>query len=106
MNDVITRCGVLTPDGDIDLNIGSGNDLLPDSTKPLPESMFSCRPTKAFCGNHLRAMQQEVIMNFIRQQVFKSAIQIYQSYYHISYRGQPVKGTTHQNSRVISYFIK
>ena len=32
----------MTPFGDMDLaNIGSGNGLLPDGTKPLPEPMLT-----------------------------------------------------------------
>ena len=38
----LTHWGLVTPYGDIDLvNIGSGNGLLPDGTKPLPESMLT-----------------------------------------------------------------
>ena len=36
------HCGLVTPYGDIILvNNGSGNGLLPDGTKPLPEPMFT-----------------------------------------------------------------
>ena len=39
---VLTHCGLVTPYGDRDLvNIGSGNGLLPDGTKPLPEPMLT-----------------------------------------------------------------
>ena len=31
----------MTPYGDIWVNIGSGNGLLPDGTKPLPEPMLT-----------------------------------------------------------------
>ena len=41
----ITHWGLVMPFGDIDLgqqlNIGSGNGLLPDGTKPLPEPMLT-----------------------------------------------------------------
>ena len=34
----LTHCGLGTPYRDIEMvNIGSGNGLLPDGTKPLPE---------------------------------------------------------------------
>ena len=35
----LTHCGLVTPLA-IWVNIGSGNGLLPDSTKPLPEPML------------------------------------------------------------------
>ena len=42
---VLTHCGVVTPYGDIDLCqhwfIGSGNGLLPESAKPLPELVLT-----------------------------------------------------------------
>ena len=38
----LTYCGLVMPYGDIDLgHIGSGNGLLPDGTKPLPEPMLT-----------------------------------------------------------------
>ena len=38
----LTHCGLVTTYGDIDLvNIGSGNGLMPDGTKPLPEQMLT-----------------------------------------------------------------
>ena len=38
----LTLCGLVTPYGDIIwVNIGSGNGLLPDGTKPLPEPMLT-----------------------------------------------------------------
>ena len=38
----LTHCGLLTPYVDkIWVNIGSGNGLLPDGTKPLPEPMLT-----------------------------------------------------------------
>ena len=38
----LTHCGLMTPYGDeIWVNIGSGNGLLPDGTKPLPEPMLT-----------------------------------------------------------------
>ena len=44
------------------VNIGSGNGLLPDGTKPLPDAMdFSL--VKCF-GIHLRAVSQELLINF------------------------------------------
>ena len=40
--DQSTHCGLLMPYGDMDLgNIGSGNGLLPDGTKPLSEQMLT-----------------------------------------------------------------
>ena len=42
-NDSLTHCGLVTPYGDMEIwvNIGSGNGLLPDGTKPLPEPMLT-----------------------------------------------------------------
>ena len=37
---LLTHCGLMTPYGEIWVNIGSGNGLLPDGIKPLPESML------------------------------------------------------------------
>ena len=38
----LTNCGIVTPYGDkICVNFGSGNDLLPDGTKPLSEPIFT-----------------------------------------------------------------
>ena len=38
----MTHCGLVMPYGDRDRgNIGSGNGLLPDGTKPLPEPMLT-----------------------------------------------------------------
>ena len=38
----LTHCGLVTSYGDgISVNISSGNGLLPDSTKPLPEPMLT-----------------------------------------------------------------
>ena len=38
----LTHCGLVTPYDDTDqINIGSGNDLVPDGTKPLPEPMLT-----------------------------------------------------------------
>ena len=38
----LTHCGLVTPYGDIIwVNIGSGNGLLPEGTKPLPEPMLT-----------------------------------------------------------------
>ena len=38
----LTHCGLVMPYDDIDLvNIGSGNGLLPDGTKPLPEPVLT-----------------------------------------------------------------
>ena len=40
-------------------NMGPGNDLLPDDTKPLPEPMLSY---DTFCGIYLSAISQEVLI--------------------------------------------
>ena len=39
----LTHCGLVMPYGDIDsgMQIGSGNDLLHDNTKPLPEPLLT-----------------------------------------------------------------
>ena len=37
----LTHRGLVTPHGDVDwVNIGPGNGLLPDGTKPLPEPLL------------------------------------------------------------------
>ena len=39
---VSTLCGLVTPYGDVDrVNIESGNGLIPDGTKPIPEPMLT-----------------------------------------------------------------
>ena len=40
MTQELTHCGIVTLYG-ILVNIGSGNGLVPDSTKPLPEPMLT-----------------------------------------------------------------
>ena len=47
------------------VNIGSGNGLLPDGTKPLPEPNI-CLSSKVFCGINRGAVSEEVLMNLIR----------------------------------------
>ena len=49
---------------EISFNTGSGNNFLPDSTKPLPEP-------KVFCGIQLRAVPQEMLSHSIRQMYSK-----------------------------------
>ena len=44
------------------VNIGSGNGLLSDGTKPFTDVDFS---SQVVCGIHLRTISQEVLMNFI-----------------------------------------
>ena len=44
--------------GAILVNIGSGNGLLPDGTKPLPEPMLTIHPSSL--GIHLREISQEM----------------------------------------------
>ena len=46
----------------IQVSIGSGSGLLPDGTKSLPEPMLTYH--HMFCGISLRAISQEVLMNF------------------------------------------
>ena len=43
------------------VNIGSGNDLLSDDTKPLPESMLTNKSSVRFCDNYLRTISQEML---------------------------------------------
>ena len=43
------------------VNIGSGNGLLPDGTKPLPEPMLTDDQWGLKCGIHLRPILQEVL---------------------------------------------
>ena len=64
------HCGLVTINGDIEIwvNIGLGNGLLPDGTKPLPEPSlihYMNLSSKVFCGIQLRAISQEVFMNLI-----------------------------------------
>ena len=57
----LTHCGlVMQQYGNIQIsvNTGSGNGLLPDSAKPLPESMFDISSVR-FCSIHLSAISQE-----------------------------------------------
>ena len=37
---LLTHCGLVTPDGDIDV-VNIGSCLLPDGTKPLHETMLT-----------------------------------------------------------------
>ena len=48
------------------VNIGSGNGLLPDSTKPLPKPMLTY-----YRGIHLRAISREVQLNIICNMLFE-----------------------------------
>ena len=52
-------------------NTGSGNGLLPDSTKPFPEPKL----VKVFCGTHLRGISQVLINimydDFLKNQFLK-----------------------------------
>ena len=60
----LTRCGLVMPYGDIDLNLGSGNGFLPDGTKPLPEQMqtnYQYNPVSF----PLRQKQLEMLMKVI-----------------------------------------
>ena len=41
------------------VNIGSGNGLLPDGTKPLPEPMLTYLQISPMTDIHLRALSQE-----------------------------------------------
>ena len=45
------------------VNIGAGNGLLPDGTKPLPEPMLT-NAQWGCCGIHLIAMSQEILKIF------------------------------------------
>ena len=52
----LTHCGLLTPYGDMELvNIGSGNGLLLDGTKPLPEPI-----SVGYSDIHRRAISKEI----------------------------------------------
>ena len=46
------------------VNIGSGNGLLPNGTKSLPEPMLTS--SDVFCGIHFRVISQEMLINLIR----------------------------------------
>ena len=37
----LTHCSLVTPSVDITVRYGSGNGLMPDSIKPLPEPMLN-----------------------------------------------------------------
>ena len=54
----------------IGVNIGSGNGLLPDGTKPLPEPMLTLRWLKS-CGIHPKSITQEMLKTFILGMSFK-----------------------------------
>ena len=55
----LTHCGLIRHIAtEIWVNIGSGNGLLPDGTKPLPERMLSNHQRS--CGICLRAISQEM----------------------------------------------
>ena len=43
------------------VNIDSGNGLLPDSTRPLPENNIDFS-SKLFCGIHQSTVSQKVLM--------------------------------------------
>ena len=52
---ILTHGGLVMPYGDINMvNIGSGNGLLPDGTKPLPEPMlaYHCQSSVAIILGH------------------------------------------------------
>ena len=51
----------------IGVNIGSGNGLLPDGTKPLPEPMLTLRS----CGIHPKSITQGMLKTFILGMSFK-----------------------------------
>ena len=60
----LTHCGLMTSYGGIDwVNIGSGNGLLPDGTKPLPEPMLTYHPqdplTFIWCQFHKRYISHQ-----------------------------------------------
>ena len=48
----------------ISVNIGSGDDLLPDGAKPLPEPKLTNQ--KLFHGIHQEAISQEMLRELIR----------------------------------------
>ena len=58
-----THCGLVTPHGIMHF-IGSGNGLLPDSTKQIPESMFIYSLLES-CAIHLKATPLEMLMEVI-----------------------------------------
>ena len=62
----LSLCGLVTPNCVKDLgNIGSGNGLLPDGTKPLPE------PKLTSAGFHLTANSREITQPSITKIIFK-----------------------------------
>ena len=71
--EMLTHCGLMTPCGDeewrlkvtwIWVNISSGNGLLPDGTKPLPEPMLTCHQMRSVAFTW-KQFSQEVLMNLI-----------------------------------------
>ena len=60
MSFALTHCGLVMLYGDRDLvNFGSGNGLLPDGTKPLPEPMLTDHQWSP-SDIHIRAISQEM----------------------------------------------
>ena len=58
----LTHFGLVTPYvSEILVNAGSGNVLLPDSTKPLARTISYCH--QRHCGIHQRDISQEMFMN-------------------------------------------
>ena len=72
---------MVTPYGDIIwVDIGTGNGLLHDSTELLPELVL-INSSKVFCGIHLRAVSQEVLMNLIHNMCSEITLK---NHYHLS----------------------
>ena len=76
------------------VNIGSGNGLLPDGTKPLPEPQKSS--SNVFCGIHVRAISQWVLKSItcVRKLHF-------QHYYHI-FQGSRWQRKTNMFSKLLN----
>ena len=78
----LTYCGLVTPYGDRDLgqHFVSGNGLLPDGTKPLPEPNVDWWSVKS-SDIHIRAISQEMLQPLVTEihlKIIQNLIQISQ----------------------------
>ena len=75
-NNILNYYGLVTPYGDTQyalVNIDSGNGLLPDGTKPLPEPMLTNHKL-GYCGIHLRVVLREMLKISFLKCVWKLSI--------------------------------
>ena len=72
----ITHCGLATPYGDIYdnwVNTGSGNDLLPDGNKSLPEPLLTDLSSVRFSDIHMRGRGHFICQSYLSHQSLKLA---------------------------------